>query len=401
MRARKVFAGGAIATAIAVSLMLTTAPSSNAADHGDAPLVSGDQATDIADVFFFLDPNDNSKAIMAMDVHGFIVPAENANLGNFDPSVAFLFNIENTGDARFDASIQVTFSKQTARTTPQTATIVLPGGRTFTAPTTLSSATATTAPDPVITTDATSGVSFFAGLTDDPFFFDVPAELKYRASRIAGTPDPSFFSRARDSFAGYNVVMVALSVPVDMLRGSSGNIIGMNGVTARQKKTTRSATADNKNKGSFVSVDRMGIPAVNTVFVPFSRKDEYNRSTPQQDAAGLFATDIVATLTALHTDQTSIGILASVAVTNGDMLRLDTSIPNMGQDGGTNPVAAFPNGRRPADDVIDTIVTLVNNRVQQGDNVFANDVFFRDVFPFFAAPNQPFPAGTVDDKTRN
>ena len=58
--------------------------------------------------------------------------------------------------------------------------------------------------------------------------------------------------------------------------------------------------------------------------------------------------------------------------------------------------AGFPNGRRPNDDVIDTIVTLVNNRVPLGDNVDRNEVVFRGAFPFFAAPHQPLPAGSTD-----
>src|ERR1041384_5445300 len=84
-----------------------------AADHAEAPLVESDQAADIADVYTFLDPNDNSKVILAFDVHGFIVPSENGNLGAFDPNVLFRFNIENTGDAMPDKYIYVNFDEQT------------------------------------------------------------------------------------------------------------------------------------------------------------------------------------------------------------------------------------------------------------------------------------------------
>jgi hypothetical protein len=269
----------------------------------------------------------------------------------------------------------------------------------FTAPTTVSSATATTPPAPVITTDPATGISFFAGLADDPFFFDIPAELRYRASRFAGIPDPSFFDRARDSFAGYNVMIIALRVPASLLRGSAGDIIGLSVQTQTNTKTDRSPDGD-RNFGKLVTIDRMGIPGVNTVFLPFSRKDEYNRASTVDDANGRFASDIVSTLRRLQTDDTSIQILARLAVTNGDMLRLNLSIANSGPGGGNNRDAAFPNGRRPGDDVIDTIVTLINNRVQQGDNVNGNDVPFRDMFPFFAPPTQPFPSG-VDDRTRN
>jgi len=51
--------------------------------------------------------------------------------------------------------------------------------------------------------------------------------------------------------------------------------------------------------------------------------------------------------------------------------------------------------------VIDAILTIVNKRVTQGDNVNANDAPFRNTFPFFAPPTQPFPAGAIDDRTRN
>jgi hypothetical protein len=136
--------------------------------------------------------------------------------------------------------------------------------------------------------------------------------------------------------------------------------------------------------------------------IPFPRKNEYNRATTQDDAAGKFAADIVGTLTALGTDAAHIGILASVAVTKGDMLRLDTSVANTGAQGGNNSGAGFPNGRRPTDDVIDTILFLVTNGgLTTGDNVNANDVAFRDAFPFFAPTHQPLPSGVIDDNTRN
>src|SRR2546421_435044 len=114
-----------------------------AADHAEATGVAGDPGADLADVFAFLDPNDNSKVVLAMDVEGFVVPSELLNLSFFSPDVTFRFEIENTGDARPDAFPEVTFSPQTSRSTPQTATIRLFGrdGRApsfkFTAPTTV------------------------------------------------------------------------------------------------------------------------------------------------------------------------------------------------------------------------------------------------------------------------
>ena len=410
--------------------MIALAPLlARAADHMDAPLTESDLAADIADVYTFLDPNDNSKIILAMDVHGFIVPGENGNVSGFDKDVLFRFNIENTGDAAPDKFIYVNFDEQTSRSLPQTAHITITGSNAhdekhnanllkdkhdgiqltdkhdilqITAPTTVASATASIAPTPVVTTDATTGISFFAGVTDDPFFFDVPAFNRFVASVLAHSPDVSLLSRGRDTFAGYNVQMIALRVPVTMLKGSAGNIIGVSGTTLRGHETHREDNKDSFDSGDFVPIDRMGVPAINTVLVPFARKNEYNRATTEDDAAGKFASDIVATLTALGTDSAHINILAGVAVTKGDMLRLDTSIANTGPQGGTSSGAAFPNGRRPADDVIDTILFLVTNGgLTTGDNVNTNDVPFRDTFPFFSAPHQPLDTGVIDDNTRN
>ncbi len=378
-----------------------------AADHLEAPLVESDQAADIADVYAFLDPNDNSRVILAFDVHGFIVPGENGNLSGFDHDVLYQFNIENTGDAAPDKFIYVTFDEQTSRSQPQTAHITIAekkkaGGIVFTAPTTVSSATSPTSPTPVVTTDAATGISFFAGVTDDPFFFDIPAFNRFVGSVLGGAPNLNLLSRGRDTFAGYNIQMIALSVPASLLKGSAGNVIGVSATTLRGRNTHRSPEGDPFDSGDFVAIDRMGVPAVNTALIPFSRKNEYNRATTQDDAAGKFAGSIVGTLTALGTDATHIGILANVAVTKGDMLRLDTSLANSGAQGGNNAGAGFPNGRRPTDDVIDTILFLVTNGgLTTGDHVNANDVLFRDVFPFFAASHQPLDSGVIDDNTRN
>jgi hypothetical protein len=157
--------------------------------------------------------------------------------------------------------------------------------------------------------------------------------------------------------------------------------------------------------GPLVQVDRMATPAVNTALIPFARKNEYNSATPVDDAAGRFAGDIVATLKALGTNDTNIGILASVAVTHGDYLRLNLNTSNSsvgeGQNVTTPGYTGFPNGRRPGDDTIDTLLYFIANQNALSDNVNKNDVPLLQVFPFFAPPHQPLENPTVDDQTRN
>ncbi len=372
-----------------------------AADHADAPTTAHDLGADLNDVYLFLDPNDNTRLIMILTVHGFIVPGENSNFGIFDQAIRYRFEIENTGDASPDAFIDVRFSPRVAVggvAQAQTATITLPTGRTFTAPSTNSSNTADVAPTPVITTDSVSNVTFFAGLVDDPFFFDIPAFGRFNNSIRAGAPDPSVFNRGRDTFAGYSTMSIALSVPVALVKGA-GNEVGVSCATQRRRPLVYAAqVGEVAGAGRWVTIDRMGNPAVNVALVPFNSKNAYNAANTVDDANGKFAAGIIDTLQNFyHTDATSIGILASVAVTRGDILRINLNVPNTG----TNPAAAFPNGRRLTDDVIDTLLTIINNRQPLGDNVNGNDVPFRTAFPFLAPSQQPRTPGTIDDNTRN
>src|SRR5688572_27150811 len=257
MRGLKLLAGGLTLGAAAL-LSPLFAPAARAADHGDAPNVAGDQAADLADVYTFLDPNDNSKLIVAMTFRGFVVPGEAINFGTFDPNTLYRFEFKNTGDARADAVIEVSFSAKTATNQPQTATVRLPGRprTTFTAPSTVPTVDPTP-PTPTVTTDPTSGVAFFAGLVDDPFFFDLPAFGRFVASVVAGAPNPGVFSRGRDTFAGYNALCIALSMPRDLVRGAAdNNVVGVNGVTLRRQVYSINRAGVARARGLAGQIDR-------------------------------------------------------------------------------------------------------------------------------------------------
>ena len=110
----KKLAFAALALAVTLATLLSSSiVNTRAADHFDAPLVSNDQGADIADAYFFLDPNDNTRAIVAMTVQGFIVPGEATNAGGFDHNIRYRFELENTGDARPDRFLDVTFTPRT------------------------------------------------------------------------------------------------------------------------------------------------------------------------------------------------------------------------------------------------------------------------------------------------
>ena len=386
---------------LALGMLGMALPRVHGADHGDGPNASNDAAGDLNDIYAFLDPDNISNIVVIVTLRGFIPAGENVNFGQFDPRILTAIEIDLTGDAVPEAFIAIQFSPQVSRTSPQTATVMLVNASgltpilTFTAPTTVSSI-APTAPSQTVTPHAASGIRFFAGMTDDPFFFDIPAFSRFTASVLSGSPDPSQLNRGRDSFAGYNTMAIALSAPRSLLPAGVTRL----GLGARTFRV--SGTLGQPGFTLLEQIDREGVPAVNVALTPFSAKNAYNLASPQQDAAGQFAPGIIATLQALGTSQTNINFLAGLAVTNGDLLRLDLNTPNTGPGGGTNAAAAFPNGRRLQDDVVDTLINIITNgTITTGDHVNANEKPFQDVFPFLALPHQPFPGGTVDDLTRN
>ena len=140
----------------------------------------------------------------------------------------------------------------------------------------------------------------------------------------------------------------------------------------------------------YVQGDQMARPAINTVFIGSSRKNEFNTTTPTaMDAA--FKTDFINKLTAFGYTTNILGLdkntFASVLVT--DVLNASTT-----------GVTSFYNGtqvltgRALADDVIDVELTLIfggatgaSNPGLTSDHVNGNDKPFLASFPYMASPH--------------
>jgi hypothetical protein len=136
--------------------------------------------------------------------------------------------------------------------------------------------------------------------------------------------------------------------------------------------------------------DQMARPAINTVFVGSSRKDEFNTTVPAAMNAA-FKTDFVNKLAAFGYVTNILGLnldqFASVLVT--DILTASTTGVTTFYDG-TNVLT----GRALADDVIDVELTLIfggatgaSNPGLTSDHVNANDVPFLTSFPYMASPH--------------
>ncbi|CAN5406145.1 hypothetical protein BH20VER3_BH20VER3_07550 [soil metagenome] len=433
--------------AAAIAAIVASAPT-YASDHIDGPQLAHDHASDINDMYFFVDSNDNSQVVMVMTINPFGISSEIIGQAIFDHNIRYRFEIENTGDARTDRFIDVTFTRGLGRETgPQTATVQLPTGQSFTALTNVPSQ-GDDVPDinpPAlnVTTDPASGVSIFAGVSDDPFFLDNTAANRFvlSAGRNPGHPDTGIFpNRAgfnapdgtdpdadnqgpapfqggtvgqnqgagRDTYAGFSTLTIAVRVPAEMLRGAptkanrQGHLLGLNGVTQRQRFQVVQNNGQVDGSGPYRNVDREGLPLVNNGLIPAERKDEYNASTPVDDANGKFRADLITSLNNFGTNATNRKILLNMIQRNGDLVRLDLRVPNSGPGGGNNPDGGAANmgGRRLQDDVADATFTLINNDEPLSDFVDRNDLAFGDLFPFVAPQVMPNPDGINNVDTR-
>jgi hypothetical protein len=370
---RAIFAALAITALLAAALAAAVGGgtrSSTAADHVDAPGLTppgGNLQLDITDVYAFRARN--GRTVLAMNVNGLTAPGKRPVFASGAPTVArtmaatYWLRVDNDADGAADVNLGVSFSKPNAQGV-QTMTVTRNGARLL---------TGRTSPGKNAVVNRSAMVRAYAGLRDDPFFFDLDGFINI-LSKEAGKSFLGCTNARTDFFAGKNVSAIVLELPASMLRGDSSQI-GVWGATTIGRK----------------QIDRMGRPAVNTVFVPSnpfekdekSAKNTFNASQPKNDKAK-FRAEVVDTLQTLFSlndgagdnkadDQQKISGLADVLLP--DILTFDTAK----SDG-------FLNGRRLADDVIDAELNLITEGAVKTDCVSKNDRAFSASFPYLATP---------------
>ena len=261
------------------------------------------------------------------------------------------------------------------------------------------------------------GVKVFAGPRDDPFFAD-----------LGGIFDLLQGIEGEDYLADLNVHTMAVQVPISMLKGPKDSIIGVRTTSYRQSMSVLRpiGNPDSKlndprsTKGPWVQLSRLDMPLVNELVIPLKDKNRWNGSKPRFDSQfAKYVLDpeparLIEAILGVNVPSPPRNDLATIFLTGiqglnkpagveaSSQLRLNMAIqpsdnPNrLGVLRGDN--AGFPNGRRLADDVVDielqalaggTPLTPDFNKApnnQLGDGVDANDVPFRNSFPYLADP---------------
>ncbi len=374
-RARSSLGGSAIAViGIALIALALFGLRAEGADHRDSPSVEGDAGADITDVYAFRSLTNPNNLVVALDVNPLTPPSANATT-NFASGVDYRIHVDNNGDLTADATVVARFtgndfSISGLGSTPITGKVTPAGSA------------------PMVT-DA-GGIKVFAGLRDDPFFFDLTAFKGFTAAPY--TPASGLRPAGQtpsDTFAGTNVSALVIELPITALTGAANANTG----------TIKAWASTARGAGQ---VDRMAIPAINTALIPSASKNAFNQASPSGDIA-TFRPMAQAQITGLRDAVKSV-----LPAENGGPLGNLTAeqvagalIPDVVTIDFSKDVV-FPNGRRLQDDVIDAALGIVLNRggaTGIADAVNANDKAFLGTFPFLADPFQAAQAATPTGTT--
>jgi Domain of unknown function (DUF4331) len=390
---RLVGAIGLIVTAGTVAALGAGPLLVSGSDHLDAPTAKHDPRIDITDLYAF---KAGAGTALILNVNPLTSPADSKTT-RFSTNALYQIKIDTNGDASPDITYRVRFGHTRTASdgaVVQTFKVRRSHGADARKNAWIGTLIATGSTTPYHHTtrvfNTTDGGKAFAGVRDDPFFFDLPGFVQFKSELLKGTttlgaPGGGAGTllggfTGTDTFAGTNTSAIAIWVPNARL-GGSGRHVGIWGTTSYHTSV------------GYDQVDRVGRPAINTVFnglhVPTTstlnnaEKEAFNRIKPTSDRA-VARDNVIAVL----------GAIDNVLVTNGaphyTALQMagiaDTLLPDVltFQVGNS---AGFLNGRKLGDDVINAEFGLLTDGAVTSDGVDANDLAFRISFPYLAKPH--------------
>jgi hypothetical protein len=400
--------------------------------HREAPEISKDAVADNTDVYAFRSPDNPSTVTIVANFIPGEAPAGGPNFYEFGDDVLYSIKIDNDGDGEEDITYEFEFTNTI--TNPNTflyntgpigsltdanwnrrqtyrvkrvdgrkdrvigENLPCPpcniGPRSTPNYAALAAAAVQTLP---------TGEKVFAGQRNDPFYVDLGSIFDLGALRPFQNLHllPMAASPGVDTLSTLNVHSIVIQVPISRLTRdgsmptnpmSSTAVLGIYASASRRKVRIQDGPhgIDNNGSGPWVQVSRLGNPLFNEVIVPMSRKDEWNKTDPEDDRDFLgyaqqpelakllpvLYPGVFPNLAALNASGASRNDLVAILLTGipagiipgfqnlsanlknryADLLRMNVAIPpaaspnTLGILGGD--LAGFPNGRRLADDII-------------------------------------------------
>ena len=376
-----------------------------ASDHDDGEVDIKGRAVNLTDLYVYREKDQNSGA-----ADGDLVFTMNSNPRSvaryqyyFSTTALYQFHITQVGDVnstptgRADIILRFAFSPPNNTGMQAVAVTVVRGGSETTTKTTVNGGLIATTPlnsNAVLNTVPVgcSNLTVFAGLREDPFFFDVEQFFRVRAGALGTGAKVGFKqpNQAIDFTKGYNVNTIAVRVPKAFLQAGSG----------ANTFDVWSTVSIRDGVGGFKQFERLARPAINEgLIVTPAYLEAFNNIPPRLDLSGAAAPvrqEAVATLNAvdLLDGRDNVDPNAIAGAFLPDVMRIDTT-KTSGYASATNAQGSLIGGRMLMDDVIDiTLGALVGSPV--GDNVSYNGTPgnlaqghkpLEPNFPYLALPN--------------
>ncbi len=390
--------------------------------HREAPESSKDPVADNTDVYVFVSPDRPDTVTIITNYIPFETPAGGPTFYEFGDDVQYRINIDNNGDGVTDIVYEFSFettvpnsesflyntgpiesldSPNFNRPQRYTVTEVRGDSRTtlgedlLSPPCNVGFRSTPNYPDLANSAihDLGDGMVVFAGQRLDGFFIDLGSIFDLAALRPFQNLHliSSAAAAGVNALRGFNVHSIAIQIPISKLTAdgsvptdplAANSVIGVYAAADRQKGRFQDET-QSYGEGPFTQVSRLAMPLFNEVLVPMARKDEWNRSDPENDSefAPLVARpelanllpvlypDVFPNLAAFTGDRADLlaifltgipegivpGFQNTTGSTQADLMRLNMAIPPS-EDPNVNGLiagdaAGFPNGRRVFDDI--------------------------------------------------
>ncbi len=383
---------------IAALLVATSLPQSlMASDHDDGETDTKGRNLNLTDLYAFRDRDQNPAAtsddlVLVMNTNPRSVARQQYF---FSTNARYEFKLTRVADkdatptGQEDVTLRFEFAAPNERQQQQIKFTVIKDGRETSA---TNLRTTALNEKQVVNQLAANGskISVFAGLREDPFFFDVEQFFRVRAGALGTGAAVGFrpASQAIDFAKGYNVNSIAVRIPQKFLQGAT---------EAKTFDIWETISVRDPATGKYQQVERLGRPGINEGLVTSNNLlNIFNSVPPTVDlspAAGPIGAEASRTLKALGNNEERTKALLTAFLP--DVMRIDTT----GASGYANALNAKGSpirGRMLLDDTIDITLSVLTNGAVKSDNVSYEGTPgnssqghkpLEAAFPYLALPN--------------
>jgi hypothetical protein len=370
----------------ALTIALGAFALTRASDHDDGENDLKARALNLTDLYVFRERDQNPR--VTDDNLVFIMNTNPRSLArqqySFSTNARYEFKITRVSDnnamatGKVDAVLRFEFAKPDAKGQQAMTITGIRDGAMRTVRTTTNNQPILTTPlgaSPVVNQVAVDtaggGISVFAGLREDPFFFDVEQFFRVRAGLAGLGEKVGFRNPGVDFTAGYNVNAIAVRVPMGWLMSSSG---------ARTFDVWETISVPTAGKpGEWTQIERLARPAVNEGLVltndylntlnavdPAFEAAVLNGDKAAGEAAAPIIKEVSTVLSLLGNNPQRVNALLGAFLP--DVMRIDTT-GTSGYANALNTRGSPIRGRMIKDDVIDITLSVLSNGAVASDNV--------------------------------